>query len=281
MSNPLQDATTNREMRQGFAETKEKMKKTFAGFDYEFNYTKPTDVSKEDRMKLYEELYTAGGLQLWLGAYLDCYYNEEFNEEIYQFWRSKTLPRINDKRNQEILAPEKKPHPFGVKRISLEVNYFECFNQANVELIPTRENDIAEFTPEGIKTADGKLHELDVIVFATGFDTHTGGMTQINLQGVDGQTMKDKWKDGVYTQLGISAAGFPNMFFCYGPQAPTAFATGPSHAENQGPFIIDTLNYMREKKYKSIDPTHEAEKAYKATINEIAYKGLFSQADSW
>ena len=93
--------------------------------------------------------------------------------------------------------------------------------------------------------------------------------------------MKDKWKDGIFTHLGISAAGFPNLFFCYGPQAPTAFATGPSHAEHQGGFIVDTLKHMREKEYKRIEPTHEAEKAYKDTINEIAYKGLFSQADSW
>lgn len=226
MSNPEQTASKNKEMRDGFEELKKKMKTTFAGFDYEFLKGQPGDVSKEERMQMYEELYHAGGLQLWLGTYLDCYYNEEYNEELYQFWRSKTLPRIHDKKNQELLAPEKKPHPFGTKRISLEKGYFECFNEDNVELISTHENDIAEFTPEGIKTADGKVHDCDVIVFATGFDTHTGGMTQIDMKGVDGETIEDKWKDGVYTQLGIAAAGFPNMFFCYGPQAPTAFATG-------------------------------------------------------
>ena len=85
----------------------------------------------------------------------------------------------------------------------------------------------------------------------------------------------------VYTQLGIAAADFPNLFFCYGPQAPTAFATGPSHALNQGSFIVDTLKYMRDNKYKSIDATHEAEKEFKEVVNDIAYKGLFSQADSW
>ena len=93
--------------------------------------------------------------------------------------------------------------------------------------------------------------------------------------------MENKWKDGVFTQLGIAAAGFPNLFFCYGPQAPTAFATGPSHAENQGSFIVECLKYMRENNYTSIDATHEAEKAYKDVVIDIAYKGLFSQADSW
>ena len=228
-------------------------------------------------------LIELGGLNLWLGPPIDILFIEEYNEEVYQFWRKKTLARIKDKKNQEHLAPEKKIHPFGTKRISLEVGYFECFNQDNVELVSMREegNNIAEFTEKSIITGDGKEREFDTIVFATGFDTHTGGLTQIDLRGVDGQTMEAKWKDGVYTQLGIAAAGFPNFFFCYGPQAPTAFATGPSHAENQGNFIVDCLKYMRENKYSTIDATHEAEKAYKDVVNEIAYKGLFSQADGW
>lgn len=106
-------------------------------------------------------------------------------------------------------------------------------------------------------------------------------MTQIDLKGVDKITMEEKWKNGVFTQLGIAAAGFPNLFFCYGPQAPTAFATGPSHAEHQGSFIVNTLKYMRENKFTTIDATHEAEEAYKKELCDIAYKGLFSQADSW
>ena len=281
MQNPDQTAAMNKAMRVGFEETKKKMKTTFAGFDYEFSKTKSSDVSKEERMKFYEELYNSGGLQLWLGAYADSLFIEEYNEEIYQFWRSKTLRRIKGPRNQELLAPEKKLHPFGTKRISLEQTYFEAFNQPNVSLVSTRENDIAAFVPEGIQTADGKVHEVDVIIFATGFDTHTGGMTQIDLRGLEGQTMEAKWKEGVYTHLGITVSGFPNLFFCYGPQAPTAFATGPSHAENQGAFIVDTLKHMREEGFKSMNPTHEAEVEFKKEVDEHASKGLFSQAASW
>ena len=157
MNNTEQTTTMNKGYRDAFPETAEKMQKTFAGFDYEFDFTKPDNVSYEDRMRLYEELYHKGGLQFWLGTYMDVLFIEKYNEEAYQFWRSKTLPRIKDKKNQELLAPEKKIDPFGTKRISLEYGYFECFNQDNVELISTRENDIAEFTPEGIKTDDGKI----------------------------------------------------------------------------------------------------------------------------
>lgn len=109
MDNPQQTSAKNKAMRDNFEEYKKKMKSTFAGFDYEFNFEKPENVPKEERMQLYESLYKAGGLHLWLGAYMDCLFQEEYNEEIYQFWRSKTLPRINDAKNKELLAPEKKP----------------------------------------------------------------------------------------------------------------------------------------------------------------------------
>ena len=126
-----------------------------------------------------------------------------------------------------------------------------------------------------------KLQEFDVIVFATGFDSITGGITQIDILGTDGSTVGDKWKGGTYTQLGMTTSGFPNLFFTYGPQAPTAFATGPSSAETQGSWIVECLRYMRENGYKSIDATHEAEKEWRKHTNEVADKSLFPQAKSW
>jgi cation diffusion facilitator CzcD-associated flavoprotein CzcO len=121
------------------------------------------------------------------------------------------LPRIKDKKNQEILAPEKKQDPFGTKRISLEQDYFECFNRDNVDLVDLRKNNITELVKDGLRTEDGKLHEVDVIVFATGFDSITGGITQIDIRGTDGKTVEDKWKNGVYSHLGMTTSGFPNL----------------------------------------------------------------------
>lgn len=71
------------------------------------------------------------------------------------------------------------------------------------------------------------------------------------------------------------------MFFTYGPQAPTAFATGPNHAETQGSWIVDCIKYMRDNKFSSIDATREAEEEWREHTNEIAHKGLFPQANSW
>jgi hypothetical protein len=263
MQNPRVD---NEKTKESFPGVIPKMKKTFAGFDYEFIAVQqhPLKIPKEERMQLYEELYHTGGLHFWLGTYMDVLFNEELNEEAYQFWREKTIKRIEVPAKAEILAPRKKIHPFGTKRISLEDKF-----------------PITEFTSSGIRTADGTHQDYDLVILATGFDSITGSITQINIRNAQGQSIEDKWSKATYTNLGMTTAGFPNLFFTYGPQAPTAFATGPSSAETQGAWIVACLDHMREKGLKTIEPTVEAEKEWRRHVNEVADKSLFVQADSW
>lgn len=282
MTNPDVTETRNEYLRSNFPETKKMIDSTFAGFDYEFAVEDPASLSREQRFELYEKLYDTGGLHFWLGTYKDVLFKPELNEEAYQFWRSKTLSRIQDPKNQEILAPAIKPHPFGTKRISLEQGYFEGFNQPNVSLVSLRENPITQFTQSGIQTSDGQEHPFDIIILATGFDSITGGITQIDITGTDPNlSIQQKWKEGIYTNLGMTTHGFPNLFFTYGPQAPTAFATGPSSAETQGAWIVQTLVYMHDSGIKTIDATREAEEQWRKHVNEVADKSLFPLAESW
>jgi cation diffusion facilitator CzcD-associated flavoprotein CzcO len=102
----------------------------------------------------------------------------------------------------------------------------------------------------------------------------TGGLTQIEMRGID-TFIKDKWEKGVLTHLGTMTTGFPDMFFVYGPQALTAFATGLQCAETQGIWIGETLSFMREHGIESIQSTVEAETAWEQHVNEGADEGLF------
>ena len=280
MTNPDIDEARNTSLKNNFPETKKMIDKTFAGFDYEFAPGKPTDVSHEERMRLYEKLYNTGGLHFWLGTYQDVLFQPEPNEEAYQFWRTKTLARINDPTTAESLAPASKIHPFGTKRISLEQSYFEVYNQPNVTLINLRTSPITTFTPTGITTTTTH-HDFDVIILATGFDSITGGITQIDIRNATNLSIASKWKEGVYTNLGMTTNSFPNLFFTYGPQAPTAFATGPSSAETQGKWIVACLKYMRDNNIRSIDAERAAEEEWRRHVNEVADKSLFPLAESW
>ena len=100
-----------------------------------------------------------------------------------------------------------KNHGFGTRRLPLETFYYEVYNQDNVELVDITETPIERITPKGIKTSD-KEYEFDIIIYATGFDAITGSFDRIDFRGVDGVRLKDKWKHGPQTYLGILVERF-------------------------------------------------------------------------
>jgi cation diffusion facilitator CzcD-associated flavoprotein CzcO len=135
-------------------------------------------------------------------------------------------------------------------------------------------------TENGVRV-DGRDIPLDVLVLATGFDAVTGGLTQIDIRDGAGVTLREKWAKGVRTYQGLTNAGYPNLFMTYGPQAPTAFINGPTCAELQGDFIVQTLEALRERGHTRIEPTQEAEEGWRKLCQELAAPTLFPQADSW
>jgi cation diffusion facilitator CzcD-associated flavoprotein CzcO len=84
--------------------------------------------------------------------------------------------------------------------------------QPNVDVVDVRANPIVKFVADGVVQQDGTHHKLDVIALATGFDSITGGLKDMHIQGVEGQVLSEKWKNGTWTYLGLATAGFPNFF---------------------------------------------------------------------
>jgi cation diffusion facilitator CzcD-associated flavoprotein CzcO len=154
-------------------------------------------------------------------------------------------------------------------------------NRPENKVIDLKKTPIKEFTKTGIVTEDGKLHEFSLLVLCTGFDAVSGGMRNMGLKDVDGVDLAEKWKNGVFTYLGMTCAGFPNMFFLYGPHGPTAFSNGPSCVECQGDWIVDAITKLRDEGITYCDPTHEAEKKWKELVTELSDKTLFPQTKSW
>ncbi len=120
-----------------------------------------------------------------------------------------------------------------------------------------------------------------MLVLATGFDAVTGGLTQIDIRGTDGVTLKEKWTEGARTYLGFATSGFPNMLFLYGPQSPSGFCNGPTCAELQGEWVVDCLKYMRENNKRRMEAIAQAEEGWTQLLNSIADMTLFPRADSW
>ncbi|KAE9392619.1 cyclohexanone 1,2-monooxygenase-like protein [Gymnopus androsaceus JB14] len=256
---------------------------TFSGFTYDLDRKPFQDITPEERTIFFEDKWEKGGFQFWLGTYGEIFTNQQFNDEAYAFWREKVRERIADPELQEKLAPMKAPHPFGVKRPSLEQRYFETYAQPNITLVDINKDKIEEITPNGLKTSDGTEHQFDVLIFATGFDMVTGGITSIDIRGQDGVPIKEKWgTDGVQSYLGLASATYPNMFWIYGPHSPSSYSNGPSSIELTSDWIIDCIRYMKDNQISSIVPTEEAQDAYSNMVNEFAAHGLWSGAKhSW
>ncbi|KAG7088623.1 hypothetical protein E1B28_012596 [Marasmius oreades] len=256
-------------------------RQTISGYDFNPYPRDLFSVSREERRLFMEDLWSRGGFHFIVSTYQDILSNEDANREAYNFWKEKARERLHDPDVQETLAPTVPPHPFGAKRVCLEQTYYEVYNQSNVELVSLEKNPIAEITSDAIITGDGVRHEVDVIVLATGFDSVTGGITQIDIRGVDGTTIKDKWANGVYTNLGMMTGNFPNMFFLYGPQAPTAFSNGPTCIEVQGDWIAACIKHMLANHLTRIEPTREAEEEWRNLVMNNSSKALFHKAKSW
>lgn len=238
------------------------------------------EVSAEQRRALFEDAWRKGGFHFWAGTFRDVLNDLGANRLAYEFWRDKTRARIHDPALADKLAPMEPPHPFGAKRPSLEQGYYEVFNQDNVTLVDLHGTPIREITTTGVRT-DQHLHELDVLVLATGFDAATGGLTRMALRGTTSRTLADTWADGVETHLGIAVPGFPNLLMLYGPQSPCAFCNGPTCAELQGDWVVECLCHLREAGLTRIEATRAAAEAWTRHMDEVAARSLLSQADSW
>ncbi|EUC40477.1 hypothetical protein COCMIDRAFT_41201 [Bipolaris oryzae ATCC 44560] len=255
---------------------------SFSGFSFNFLPRSTFDDTPERRLKTYEELWKQGDFKFWLATYSDMIFTQEANREAYNFWRDKTRAKINSPKVADILAPMEQPYPFGCKRISLENEYFEMYNKMNVSLVDVSDKGtpIQEITEIGVKTIDNE-YEFDYIISATGYDAITGGLKQIDIRGSSGESLSEHWKDGTKTYLGMAVAGFPNMFFTYGPQAPTAFCNGPTCAELQGNWILQMINYVKRNSLRKIQAQEMSEDAWKELVWKLANASLLPSVDSW
>lgn len=264
-------------------EYEEKLKATrdtFAGFIYDFYKVKTMSETPEQREAKYQELWDKGGFRYWLNTYEDMLFDKEANNEAYQFWKRQVRKRISDPAKADILAPDVAPHPWGTKRPSLEQNYYEVMSQPNVTLVDVNASPILEVTETGLRHKDG-FAELDILILATGFDSVTGSLAQLNIRGTTGGTIADHWKDGTRTSMGIAIPTFPNMFFLYGPQAPTAFSNGPSCTQFQAEFVEKAIKVCEEHGINRLESTPEAEEDWCKRMAEKWDKTLFPLAKSW
>ncbi len=235
-------------------------------------------MSAEERRALWDELYEQPGFALLAANFAEIFVDEEANAEISRYVADRIRGRVHDPVLAEKLIP--KDHGFGMQRLPLETRYFEAYNRDNVHLVDLSETPIVRITATGIETTAGH-HELDVIVYATGFDAITGGYDRIDIRGVGAQSLSERWHDSPSTFLGVMSHGFPNLLMVAGPQSVSGSTNFPRAIEAGVDWITDLLCASRERGATRIEPTIEAEQEWVGEVQRAHERMLFRRSQGW
>ncbi|TQF31803.1 NAD(P)/FAD-dependent oxidoreductase [Bradyrhizobium sp. UNPA324] len=279
MKNPKFGAADVEDYKARFKSLTERLPRTFTGFEYDFEHAW-ADLTPERRRAVIEACWNDGSLKLWISSFAELFFDPEVNAEISAFVRGKMRERLGDPKLCEALIPAE--YGFGTHRVPLEQNFLEVFHRLNVEIVSVKSNPIDRVTPTGIQTADGTVHELDVIILATGFDAGTGALTRIDIRGRGGRSLREDWGRDIRTTMGLQVHGYPNLFTTAVPLAPSAALCNMTTClQQQVEWIDDCIKYMRSKDLKVVEPTKDAQDGWVAHHDEIANATLIAKTNSW
>ena len=264
------------EIRQRYDEIFATCARTPGGFEHEPDRRGFYDVSPQERRELWDRLYDEPGFGIWLQNFTDIFFDEKANAEFSDYIADRIRQRVDDPAVAELLIP--KDHGFGIQRVPMETGYFETYNRDNVSLVDGAATPIVRVTPTGIETSEDAF-EFDVIVYATGFDAFTGAFDQIDIQGVGGVRLRDKWHAGPVTYLGATVRSFPNFLMLVGPQ--TAASNFPRGAELSVDWVTPLLEYMWSQGYQRFDVDETAEAEWFQHVKDMYQGMLLRNAKSW
>lgn len=256
----------------------DKARHSTGGFPYDVQDRSAFDVEDVERRRILEEGWELGGFKFMFSTFSDLRTSLTASELAGEFIRGKIRETVNDPELAQKLLPL--DHPFGSKRILIDTDYFETYNRDNVELVDINVEPIVEITETGI-TAGDTHHDVDVIVYATGFDAMTGSFNRIDIRGRDGQRLKDKWEAGPRTYLGLTSAGFPNLFMVTGPGSPSVLSNMPISIEQHVEMISGIVSHLDQNELELIEAEVGAEDAWVEHVNELAEPTMFMHANSW
>ncbi len=250
---------------------------TTSGTVYEKSTYKAHEGEPNARQSEYERRWSGGGVN-FMHSFNALMLDVKSNVTAADFVREQIFNTVRNPEVAALLAP--KDHPIGSKRICVDTNYFATYNQSNVTLVDLRKDGIERITPTGLQT-QSEHHELDSIVFATGFDAMTGSLLKIDIRGRAGEQLSRAWEAGPRSYLGLMVAGFPNLFTVTGPGSPSVLANMIFAIEQHVDWIAECLRFMREQGADTIEAEAQAQDNWVDHVNEVADRTLFPQANSW
>ena len=252
--------------------------RTPGGFVHEPDRRGFWEVTREERLALWDKLYDGPGFGIWLSNFREIFTDEAANAEFSAYIADRIRRRVNDPAVAEKLIP--RDHGFGIQRVPLETRYLEAYNRPNVHLVDISETPIERITEAGLRTS-ARDYEFDIIVYATGFDAITGAYDQIDISGIGGEKLSEKWKDGPSTFLGMLVHGFPNLLMPTGPQSGSASTNFPRGIETGVNWCTALLEHMWARGFSRADPTLAAQQRWTGYVAKMYAIMLLRNAKGW
>lgn len=267
------------EIKARYREIFDKCESTNSGFQHDFMYESSEGTTAEEREALFNELYEQSGYAIWVGHYADIFTDPKANGYITDFIARKIRERVKDPKIAEKLIP--RDHGFGLKRVPMETKYYEVYNQPNVTLVDVREDPIVELDPDGIRTTAAK-YDVDMIIYATGFDAIIGGLKEMDIRGVGGKTLKEAWFNGPFTYLGLQVPQFPNFFTLIAAHNGATFCNIPRCSEAQVEWVAEMFRHIVEEGIDRVEAEEQAAEDWTKHVYEVANATLLTTAtNSW
>jgi cation diffusion facilitator CzcD-associated flavoprotein CzcO len=251
-------------LRADFETIRETLNTSHHGFLHRAHDRATFDDPEEERRAFFEKMWNSPGFSKLSSNYTDLLLDPAANAQWCQFLTEKILGIVEDPETAKKLIPKDR---FGEKRPPFVTGYYEVYNNRNVSLVDLQQTPIVRMTPSGIETAEG-VREFDIVVWATGFDFGTGALRRMGIRGRHGLALEDYWADGPRTFLGVQTVGFPNFFFPGGPHA--AAGNNPRYNGDQVEFITETLTYVRDHGYDTIEVDPAAEEQWTSMVDRAA-----------
>lgn len=265
------------EIKMKYEEIKKQMRSSYNGIPMVRSTRSALEDTEEVRNQVYEDAWQKGGFFTLANTYNDLMKDPASNDTLAEFVRGKIRSRIDDPELAKKLVPT---YYYGTKRAIIDTDYYETYRRDNVSLVDVKKTPIEEIFSTGLRTTKAD-YKLDVLVFATGYDAMTGPLLKIDIRGKEGKSLKEKWNEGVRTYLGITTAGFPNMFMITGPESPSVLTNMPVSIEQHVEWISDCIEYLNEHNIETIEADVEAEENWSRHCRELSENTLFNETKSW
>ena len=259
---------------------REQARWSLAGVPYPQEMAVSWQLSDAERRERFEKAWAAGDLvhiltQLWADQGVDFDGNALIGKLIHE----KIRAVVKDPETAAALSPH--DHPFGAKRPCLDTNYYATYNRPNVTLVNLRQEPIKAITASGIVT-DKRSVDVDVIVFATGFDAMTGAIMAVHpITGRAGKSLSSVWAQGPQTYLGLTVAGFPNLFMITGPGSPSVLSNMAVSIEQHVDWVVDRLAALREAGFTTMEATETAQAGWAQHMADCSMVTLHRLANTW